>query len=201
MKVIGITGAVGSGKSTVAKELSKRYHMKLIMADELGHLAYKKDSAVYPDLCRLVGSFCMEENGEINRKKVAQWAYGKSEHLQKLNALIHPFVKEQIRQRIHDAEPEYDCVLLESAILIENGYEDVCDEFWYVYVTEDNRRKRLKESRGLTEEQIQGILSNQKDDAFFRKYCRCIIDNNASIEEAVASIPKDHLPSLLDEQK
>lgn len=188
MKVIGITGAVGSGKSTIAKEVERRFHMRLIMADELGHQAYEKQSAVYPKLRELTGSFAMDASGNLDRRRIAEWAYREPENLKKLNELIHPYVKERIRQLICEAKAENRSVLIESAILIESGYEDICDEFWYVYVNEENRKKRLKESRGLSEAQIDRILANQKSDAFFREHCRCVIDNNASLQEALAGI-------------
>lgn len=73
--------------------------------------------------------------------------------------------------------------LVEAALLIEAGYDDVCDEFWYVYTDEPIRRQRMKESRGYSDEKIDSIIKNQLSEAEFRKACRRVIVNNTTLED------------------
>ena len=77
---------------------------------------------------------------------------------------------------------------MEAALLIENGYDKIADELWYVYASEDVRRQRLRDSRGYSDEKITSILEKQLDDATFREHCQFVIDNSGSLQEAAAQI-------------
>ena len=72
---------------------------------------------------------------------------------------------------------------IEAALLIEDHYDKIVDELWYIYADEDIRRKRLKESRGYSDEKIDGIFDSQSSDDTFRKHCSVVIDNSGSIKE------------------
>ena len=85
---------------------------------------------------------------------------------------------------------QYDFVFVEAALLIENGYDKIADELWYVYASEDVRRQRLKDSRGYSDEKIDDIFNNQLDDETFRKHCDFVIDNSGSLKDAAREIDK-----------
>jgi dephospho-CoA kinase len=79
-------------------------------------------------------------------------------------------------------------LVLEAALLIEEHYDEICDEIWYIYTKEEIRRKRLKSSRGYTDEKIDGIFSSQLGEAEYRRKCKTVIDNNGTPQEAFAQI-------------
>ena len=74
-------------------------------------------------------------------------------------------------------------MVLEAALLIEEHYDAVCDQIWYIFVKDDIRRQRLKQSRGYTDRKIDAILKNQQKDAVFRKYCQFVVDNSSDFVE------------------
>ena len=107
-----------------------------------------------------------------------------------LNAIVHPAVKEYVTER---AKKERErgvlrILVLEAALLIEEGYDCSCDELWYIYTTEENRRKRLMESRGYSKEKVAQIFQSQLSEETYRKYCATVIDNNGAKEDAIRQV-------------
>lgn len=185
--VIGLTGGVGSGKSTVAKLLADKWKAKLLIADEMGHLAYKRDTMAYQKIVDLFGEGILTDGREINREAIAECIFKDASLRQKLNGIIHPFVMEMIRQEIasfnsqkHEGKPP---LILESAILIESGCAPLCDVIWYVHVPEKIRRQRLKESRGYSDEKIDDIMASQMAEEEFFRYATDVIENHGGLEE------------------
>ena len=81
-------------------------------------------------------------------------------------------------------------LVLEAALLIEEGYGEICDELWYIYASEEVRRRRLKSSRGYSDEKIDSIFASQLKEAEYRMHCKEVIDNDGDIENTIASINK-----------
>ena len=185
MKVIGITGGVGSGKSEVIKILSEICNCYVLKADDLARSLEVKGEVCYGPLVELLGKEVLDKEGEIDARKMAAaiFADGKEDLLAKVNAIVHPAVKSRILSMIEDARrsQKYDMFFIEAALLIEDGYDRIVDELWYIYADEDVRRKRLKESRGYSDEKISGIFESQSSDETFRKYCKVVIDNSGDI--------------------
>ncbi len=186
MKVIGITGGVGSGKSEVIRLLGEICNCCIIKADDLARSLEAKGEVCYEPLVRLLGKEVLDDDGEINAKKMAAsiFADGREDTLSKVNAIVHPAVKQRILSMIDDAKrsKKYDFFFIEAALLIEDGYEAIADELWYIYADEKVRRQRLKDSRGYSDEKITGIMESQSSDETFRKYCKVVIDNSGDIE-------------------
>ena len=91
--------------------------------------------------------------------------------LQALNAIMHPAVKNYIREKIElERQKGTSLFVLEAALLIEERYDEICDELWYIYTDEANRRKRLKDSRGYTDSKIDSMMATQLSEEMFRKY-------------------------------
>ena len=185
MKVIGITGGVGSGKSEVIKILSEICNCYVLKADDLARSLEVKGEVCYEPLVALLGKEVLDKDGQIDARKMAAaiFADGKEDLLAKVNAIVHPAVKSRILSMIEDARrsQKYDMFFIEAALLIEDGYDRIVDELWYIYADEDVRRKRLKESRGYSDEKISGIFESQSSDETFRKYCKVVIDNSGDI--------------------
>lgn len=192
MKVIGVTGGVGSGKSVVLSILENDYHAKTILADLVAHDLMEPGAKSYQEIVQTFGTKILSEDGTIDRQKLGNIVFGNEEKLQQLNAITHPNVKEEIRRRIDliKEQGEASMILLEAALLIESGYEDIYDELWYIYVDKETRYQRLYDGRGYTREKTDSIMKNQLSEEEFRRFADVVIDNSYSIEKTKAQIQK-----------
>lgn len=120
----------------------------------------------------------------FDRKEAARRMYRDEALREKINDLVHPAVVKHILEAIADARKAgaFDYFFVEAALLIENGFDKLLDEMWYIYCREDIRRVRLKESRGYTDKKIDRILASQLSEEQFRAHCQVVIDNSGSPE-------------------
>lgn len=191
MRIIGITGGVGAGKSAVLNYLEERYGAVVVQADHVGHLVMEPGESCYEPVLELFGDEMKNPDGRLNRKAIGQKVFGDDTLLRKLNAIIHPAVKTYIRGRIADEkEKGTTFFIIEAALLIEDDYGAICDEMWYIYTSEPARRQRLKESRGYTDEYISRIMGEQSSDEVFRRACDWVLDNSFSFESTRKQIDK-----------
>lgn len=190
MKIIGITGGVGAGKSAILSFLESEYSARVIQADLVGHLVMEPGTEGYRAIVDTFGTEILDAEGKIDRKILGGIVFADAEKLKILNSIIHPAVKDWIRAEIAKEKESGNCRLLvvEAALLIEDHYEEICEEFWYIYTRPEIRRARLKETRGYSDEKITAIFGNQQPDEVFRAHCREVIDNSGSKEEARAQI-------------
>ena len=192
MKVYGITGGVGTGKSEVIRMLQENFGGYVIMSDEVARELMQKGNISYQLIVAHFGTDILMEDGEIDRKKLADHVFNNKEALEKLNSMTHPYVKDEIRRQIAEAEKsgEYRFVALESAILLECGYEDICDEFWYDYTKPEIRRQRMKETRNYSDEKVDAVMRNQQPDAVFFDKCAFVIENNSTLDAVSEQLKK-----------
>ena len=192
MMVIGITGGVGAGKSELLNYLKTHYPCRILMADRMAEQLREPGQSCYEPLIDLLGREVLQENGQIDKQKMAEMIFHDASLLQKVNAIIHPAVTREIQTQIAEAgkNPEIRFFFVEAALLIENGFDKICDELWYIYASEQCRRERLARSRGYSQEKIEAIMQKQLGDAVFRKYCSVVIDNSNTPEESFRQI--DH---------
>ena len=184
MKIIGITGGVGCGKSEVIRYIVKNYNCYVIFADDVAKQLQEKGNVCYDEIVALLGEDILEEGGQIHKGKMAEKIFGNEELLQKVNAIVHPAVKEYVQKKMKEQEEEncVDFFLIEAALLIECGYGDIVDEMWYVYTADEIRRERLKESRGYSDEKIDQIFASQLSYDEFKNACTFLLDNSGEIE-------------------
>ena len=189
MKTIGITGGVGSGKSAVLDNIEKRYNACILKADELANELKTPGSVCYNELVELLGEMILEE-GVIDNRKMAAAIFSDAKLLERVNSVIHPRVKDEILRRMEECRNRgrYELFILEAALLIEEGYDKILDELWYVYADDKVRRQRLREGRGYSDDKITSIMDSQLSDAEFRKHCDRIIDNSGDIEDTMEQI-------------
>ena len=191
MKIIGVSGGVGAGKSTVLNYLEKRYGAKLILADLVGHEVMEPGHEAYEQVVKVFGQEIVSEDKTIDRKALGAIVFADEKKRMILNRIIHPAVRQEILRRLEEAELLHlSYVVVEAALFLEENYDAFCDETWYIYTDEKIRRQRLKESRGYSDERIDQIFRSQKTHEEFQKRCLFMIDNNGSEEETFRQIDR-----------
>ena len=190
MKIIGITGGVGAGKSEILSFIRGNYSCEIYLADEVAHKIKEKGEPCYEQLVTLLGREILDEDGQINKLKMAAIIFEDEKILKKVNEIIHPGVKDYILARIRESKEKQEVKLffIEAALLIEAGYQEIVDELWYIYADKDVRRKRLQEYRGYSREKIDQIMNNQLSEEIFFKTCDFVIDNSGKIEDSYNQI-------------
>ena len=186
--VIGVTGGVGAGKSTVLKILEENYNAHIIMSDDVAKELMEPGNASYNAIVEAFGTEVLEDKTpgkKIDRAKLAEIVFADDEKLALLNSLTHPRVKEEIlsrRDQIYADDPDA-LIVIEAALLIEAGYEDLLDSLWVVYVDLEVRIARLIRDRGYSREKALSIMDNQLSDDEFRAHADFLINNSGTLEE------------------
>lgn len=183
MYVIGLTGGVGSGKTVVAHKLAGLLKAELLIADELGHLVMEKGSKGYDEIVKVFGREVLDEQGTISRERLSEIVFSDDEALKRLNGIIHPAVKEYMREYIEQRKDRDGYLVLETAIMFESGCDVLCDEIWYVYVPVDVRMERLAKNRGYSVEKSKSIMEKQLMEEEFRRRCKREVRNAGTLEE------------------
>lgn len=192
MRVIGITGGVGAGKSALLAYVKEHYRCRVILADEVAHLVEAPGQECYCELVKLLGNEILNPDGTIDKKRMAEKIFVDSAVLEQVNAIVHPAVKEFILREIAQSrrEEKEDFLFVEAALLIEGGYGDILDELWYIHAEENVRRSRLKAERAYSDEKIDRILGKQLSEEEFRRHCGVVIDNSGNLADARLQIDK-----------
>ncbi len=190
MRLIGITGGVGAGKTTILEYIREHYLCRIYLADEVAHTVKEPGQPCYEALVSLLGREILEEDGHIHRGRMAERIFRDEGLLERVNAIVHPAVQDFLLERIREArqEGQTELFFIEAALLIECGYGDIVDEMWYIHASEDVRRKRLAESRGYSPEKIEQIMENQLTEDEFRRGSDFVIDNSKAPEESYRQI-------------
>ena len=184
MKIIGITGGVGAGKSTILDYLSQKYDAYVIQADKIGHLVMEPGGLCYEHVIALFGRQIIKNDKTIDRKQVSDVVFGNELMRQSLDAIIHPAVKTYILEEIlKQRQAGCGLLVIEAALLLEEKYDAFCDQVWYVHTDQEIRIERLMKSRGYTREKALSIIKRQASEAFFRQNTDCVITNNGLPEE------------------
>ena len=183
MKILGITGGVGAGKSTVLDFLKEKYHAYVIQADLVGHLVMEPDGSCYDRVVALFGKQVIKNDKTIDRKMVSDVVFGSEIMRQSLDAIIHPAVRQYILNQI-EQQREAGCslVVVEAALLLEEHYEEFCNNVWYIHTDAEIRIQRLMDSRGYTREKAESIIARQGSEEFFRKHSDYVIINNGDLK-------------------
>lgn len=189
MKVIGITGGVGAGKSRVLSLLQEKYGAAVCQLDEVAKRLQRKGGPCYEQILTLFGTEILAPDKELDRKRTAEIMFLNAKKRAGMNAIVHPEVKKWVQADIADKRREKVAVyVMEAALFPTGGYEDICEEFWYIYARRDVRIERLKQTRGYDEEKISQIMASQATQEEFRKLCRVFIDNSGTWEETMKQI-------------
>lgn len=198
MKVIGITGGVGAGKSTVVGILEQHFQTEYLHCDVIAHEVMEPDGSAYPELIRVFGEEILNEDKTVNRSRLYEEAFEKADRVEELNACVHPKVRISVEERLEELRKVSftGLVLIEAALLIEAGFKEICDELWYVYAPEEVRRARLKANRGYTDEKVDSIMEEQASEQLFFSECDFVIYNDSEKEACEEHVMKQVMEHL-----
>lgn len=190
MRVIGITGGVGSGKTAILDYLQKHTNCRVIVADRVAHELEEPGGICYEKIVAVLGKEILAENGGIDKSKMAARIFCDKNLLMRVNGIVHPAVKEYIQRTIAEEREagKLAYLFIEAALLIENGYSGIVDEMWYIHTDEKARRERLKSSRGYSDEKIDCIIKEQLTEEEFYRHCSVVIDNSKTLQSALKQI-------------
>lgn len=176
MVVIGVTGGIGAGKSKVIELLRERYDFCVFEADKVGAELQQPGQDCYMEMVLEFGEGILNDGKTINRDELRKIVMSDSSKLDKLNSIVHPAVKKYFLDIIE--KDEYPVIFIESAILLQDGYDKICDEIWYVYADRVTRRNRIMQDRGYSCEKADSFMDNQPEDSFYREHSDRVIDNS-----------------------
>lgn len=177
--IIGITGNIATGKSTVTRMLAD-LGAEVIDADQLAHQMMGPSSSLAADLERRFGPDVINEDRSINRPALGKIVFSNPEALKDLEALVHPRVVDQMIDAIHQPGP--DVLVLDAIKLFEAGIADQCDTIWVVDASEETRIERVMERNGLDRETARQRVDAQPPQAEKVARADVVIDNNGSLE-------------------
>jgi dephospho-CoA kinase len=188
MVVIGLTGGILSGKSTISGMLAEKGAV-IIDADRIGHEAYKPGTSTWQELRDAFGDGILKVNGEIDRERLGEIVFADPDALIRLNRIVHPRMREMVREEIDCLKVEgVDVLVLEAAVLIEAGWTDLVDEVWVAVAPEQVVIKRLKERGGLSEKQAQARIRSQISAEERAKHADIKIDTDCELSEVRARV-------------
>ena len=190
MRIIGLTGGIGTGKSTILRIMEKECGAYVVETDKLAHQLMKQGEMAYQRILEHFGTGILNEHKEIDRAKLGSLVFADENELQSLNQIVHPAVKEYILADIDCKEKDGKVAfyVIEAALLIEDGYKEICDELWYIYVNREERLKRLVAGRGGTVEKYEKVIENQATEEFYKKNCDVVIRNEESVEKTANTV-------------
>lgn len=190
MLTIGLTGGIGSGKSEVA-DMFKELGVSVIDADVIAHQVVHPGTDALAEIVDEFGETVLTVNGTLDRARLADIVFERPELRKKLETIIHPRVREQIRaqKEAHDDEPY---ILVVIPLLLESGQRDLVDRVLVADAAESTRINRVKARDGRSEQQIRSIMQNQADDAQRSAAADDRIDNNGSLDELKQQVEALH---------
>jgi dephospho-CoA kinase len=183
MLTIGLTGGIGSGKSTAAKILAE-FGAPIIDADKVAHTTYAPGGAAYDAVIAAFGVEIMAPDRTIDRKKLGAIVFGNPERLNKLTSIVWPATFKSIRTELDGlrASGENVPIVVEAAILIEANWQPLCDEIWLVRASRQAVIERIERQRGLKPAETEARIRAQLSDEERAKHASLVIDNDGSLD-------------------
>jgi len=183
MVVIGLTGGILSGKSTISGMLAEKGAV-IIDADQIGHKAYEPHTKTWQELVNTFGDTILKQNNEVDRKKLGDVVFADTHALERLNKIVHPHMRAVVQKELDHLKGDgVAVVILEAALLIEAGWKDLVDMVWVSIAPEDVVLKRLRERGGLSEDQARARIQSQISSEERSKHADEIIDTDCQLSE------------------
>jgi len=188
MKVIGLTGGIGSGKSTVSQFLEELGAV-IIDADKVGHEAFKPDTEAWREVVAAFGTEIVKPGGEIDRNKLGEIVFANPEALAQLNKIMHPRIYALVKALIEEYRRQgVKVVVLEAPLLLEAGWTSLADEVWVTVAPESTVLKRLKKKLRLSEPESLARIRSQLSSKEKIKHADVVIDTDCSLDELRAKV-------------
>lgn len=188
-KIIGITGGIASGKSTVTNYLRQKGY-QVIDADQVVHELQTKGGKLYQALISWLGSAILNEAGELERPKLSQLIFCSQENLAKSSQLQNDIIRQELANRRDQLAKTEETFFMDIPLLFEQDYADWFDEVWLVYVNPETQIKRLKARNGYSQEEAQQRLASQMKLEDKVPYADFVIKNDGNSEELIEQIDK-----------
>jgi len=188
MKVIGLTGGIGSGKSTVSRFLAELGAV-IIDADKVGHEAFKPDTGVWWEVVEVFGRQILTPGGDIDRKKLSEIVFGNVELLARLNQIMHPRMYDIVKAQLEEYRRRgVEVVVLEAPLLLEAGWTSLVDEVWVTVAAEFTVLSRLQERVRLVKEELLARIRSQLSSEERIKCADVVINTDCNLDEVRARV-------------
>lgn len=181
-KVIGLTGGIGTGKSTVSN-LLEVHGFKIVDADVASREAVEKGSEGLQQVKQVFGDKAVDQNGEMDRKYIGEIVFNDAKKRKELNQIIHPIVREIMNEQKEQYLSEGYNVIMDIPLLFENNLQDTVDETWLVYASESIQVERLMERNDLSQEEAKARVYSQISIDKKRRMADHVIDNRGTLLE------------------
>lgn len=188
MKVIGLTGGIGSGKSTVSRFLAELGAV-VIDADKIGHEVFQPGTEAWREVVAAFGEHILTPSGDIDRAKLGRLVFSNPDFLARLNRIMHPPIAERVATKIKEYRHHGVAVaVIEAPLLIEAGWPSVADEIWITIAPESTVLQRLQKRGGLSEAEWRARIRSQLSSEERVKHADVIIDTNCTLGELKARV-------------
>jgi dephospho-CoA kinase len=189
--ILGLTGGIGSGKSTVAAMLSD-LGARVIDADKIGHEIYRPGSEGFRRVVGAFGPGVVSADGQIDRRALGARVFAEPTALTRLNAIAHPLIAAEMARRIAALRSENyrGPVVIEAAVLLEAGWRALVDRLWVVSVRPETAIARVTSSRGLARADVERRIGAQMPDAERRREADVVIENDGTLATLRAQVEK-----------
>ena len=182
MKVIGLTGGTGSGKSVVSKALAAAGAV-IVDADKIAHDIILKGEPAYQEIIAYYGTDILDTEGNIIRKKLGEIVFNDKEKLAFLNQCTHKYITAEVKRQIAEAKETgtATAIVVDAPLLLEAKLETVCDLVWVVYADPEVRAQRVMARDGITYELAKARIANQKSWEEYKAAADAVIDNSKDL--------------------
>ena len=161
MLVIGLTGSIGTGKSEAARQL-EALGASIISADQVGHEAYTPNTEAWEHVVSAFGDEILQDDGEIDRRKLGTIVFSDPGQLERLNQIMHPRMAQMVADKVEVLRRQgVEVVVVEAALLFEAGWDSLVEEVWTTDSPEQAVIERLKVRNGMSEEEARKRMSSQ----------------------------------------
>ena len=183
MKIVGLTGGISSGKSTVSSYL-KQLKIPVIDADEVARKVVEPNSQGAIEIRKAFGSDVFEEDGSLNRQKLGALIFSNAENRQKLDDLLQPLIKIMILDEIEEYRQKGEnMIVLDLPLLFEKQYEELCEEIIVVYIPKELQLERLMRRNQYTKQEALSRIDSQLSIEEKRKRATVLLDNQGTIQQ------------------